>query len=240
MSILADKKIGVLGRGKTGQYVAELLGPKACEISIFSRENPVTKESLSELDGVISFFPGEAFLEVIPLLIETPVPVVSGSTGFNWPKDIGANLLDKNLRWIHGHNFSLGMNLVYQMIKVLSKGQEIFPANECNFNIHEVHHTKKLDAPSGTALAWKDWLDLKEDISCPVTSERVGDVVGHHELSFKTPFEEIKLTHTALDRRIFARGAIWGLERLLEEKTLVEPGLNVFQEVAIKYLLKDN
>jgi 4-hydroxy-tetrahydrodipicolinate reductase len=91
-------------------------------------------------------------------------------------------------------------------------------------SIHEIHHTKKQDAPSGTALSMESWMDEK----CTITSERTGDVIGFHELKFDTGSEKITLTHEALDRKLFADGAIWAAEYLLKNKI---PGLNNFQEI---------
>lgn len=235
------KTIGILGRGKTGSKVHEILekSPQRYHIEVFHRENPLTREALSRLDGVISFFPGEAFLEVISLLVERDIPVVTGSTGMEWPQGrekFHQMLVEKNRTWIHGHNFSLGMNLVKEMLTTLSKATKLFSPEEVECHIHEVHHTKKLDAPSGTAIAWSEWLGLPAQI----TSEREGDVVGDHQLRFKTPYEQIDLRHQALDRKIFASGAVWAMESLLTGKIPQKPGLHVFQDVAIKILFDHN
>lgn len=231
--------IGVLGKGKTGGQLIELLKERGTDFSVkvFDRNTPPTEQNLANVDGVISFFPGEAFLEAIPALLATKVPVVTGSTGFEWPngrEDFDQLLRKNNLCWIHGHNFSLGMNLVRQMIEVLSKSSKLF--SDYEFSIHEVHHTKKLDAPSGTAIAWSEWLKLPANI----TSERTGDVVGDHQLTLRTPFEQIDLRHQAKDRKIFAAGALWAMEGLLTEKVKVQNGLHVFQDVAIQILLDEN
>ena len=121
------------------------------------------------------------------------------------------------------------MNLIKMMIETLGQAPNLF--DQTNYHIHEVHHVHKKDAPSGTALAWKNWLGQQAE----VTSERTGDVVGDHQLELQTPFEKISLRHQALDRRIFAQGALWGLERTL--KNDLGPGLHVFQDVAIREMM---
>lgn len=219
-------KLGLLGSGKTGGKVLELF-PQAI---IFDRNTPPTLERLKELSVVISFLPGDAFLSYIPLLIESGRPVVTGSTGFSWPENIDEELRSKNLKWIYGHNFSLGMNLIFKMISILGKAPTLF--SQIDFSIHEVHHTKKLDAPSGTALKWRDWLGQEATI----TSERVGDVVGDHILTMKTAHEEITLRHQATDRKIFAEGALWAAKKLCNDEA-IEPGLHRFEDISLKELL---
>jgi len=115
------------------------------------------------------------------------------------------------------------MNIIRKCIQAISKGSEILPDPE--FSIHEVHHLHKQDAPSGTALSWKEWLNKDADIS----SERKGDVKGIHQLEMKTEFESIFLQHQALDRAVFASGAIWAARRLLEQPNL--KGLFTFAEI---------
>lgn len=220
-------KVALLGSGKTGGRVAELLESAP---TIFSSSNPPTVEKLEGHDVIISFLPGEAFFEYIPMLVETGLPVVTGSTGFEWPSDLQEKLQKLNTRWLYASNFSLGMNLVHQMINTLSKASKLF--EDASFNMHEVHHTKKLDAPSGTALSWRDWLGQKVEI----THERVGDVVGDHKIILNTANERITLQHEALDRRIFAAGAIWAAKKILNDSS-IESGLHNFQDITLKEIL---
>lgn len=218
-------KIALIGAGKTGGKVAEL----HANTIIFDENNIPTKEKLLECDVVVSFLPGPAFMEYIELLIETRLPVVTGSTGFEWPSNIQTRLQENNLKWINTHNFSLGMNIVKQMIEYLGKAKELF--SEIEFSIHDIHHVHKKDAPSGTALSWQDWLGTEAEI----TAERTGDVVGYHHVEMKTPVEKIKLTHEALDRGIFAQGAIWSAEKILTDDS-IPVGLTHFSEVVKKHL----
>lgn len=218
-------KVALLGAGKTGSKVAKLHS----QTVIFNSKNKPTVASLSDCDVVISFLAGDVFLEYIPLLIEAKIPVVTGSTGFDWPAHIETTLKENNLTWIKAHNFSLGMNLVKNMIETLGKAQQLYP--EINFSIHDIHHTKKLDSPSGTALSWQDWLGTNAHI----TAERTGDVVGYHHIEMNAPVEKIKITHEAKDRGIFASGALWAADKLLNDSNL-EPGLIHFSSLVKKHL----
>ena len=218
-------KIALLGHGKTG---SEVLKVTTHQVECFDRTNVATYEKLMNCDVIISFLPGEAFKELIPLLLETKKPVVTGSTGFQWPTNFDQTLQEKKISWIHATNFSLGVVAMKQLIQKLHNLSNLF--SEKKLSIHEVHHTKKLDAPSGTALSMHEWLDLP----CEVTSERTGDVVGLHTLTLETPSEIIRLEHEAKNRALFAEGAVWAAN--LISKTNLEPGLHSFQKVVERQL----
>lgn len=219
-------KMAILGKGKTGSELIELLkiNKPNVQLTIFDRSNPPNAQKLKGHDVIISFLPGDAFITIMEMLVETKIPLVCGSTGFEWPRNLNFKLKDQKIRWIYSSNFSLGMNLVQQMIFTLNRAQKVFA--EYDFTIHEVHHTKKMDAPSGTALSWKKWLNLP----CEITHEREGDVIGFHELTLNTPFESIKVTHNAKSRKIFAEGAIYAANKLATDPT-IPYGLNSFQEI---------
>lgn len=226
-------KIALLGKGKTGGKVLEQLVTSKINHTVFDSTNIPTIEKLQGHNVIISFLPGEAFKSYMAMLIESKIPVICGSTGMNWPNDINAELVSKNIKWIYATNFSLGMNLVHQMIKIMSKASKIF--SHYNFSLHEIHHTKKLDAPSGTALSWKSWANHEMEI----TSERFGDVVGIHELTLLTDNEKISIRHEALDRRIFAEGALFAANILTKDFSLA-PGLHLFQDIVQRELNKSN
>ena len=221
-------KVALLGAGKTGGKVAELHE----NTIIFNSTNKPTIENLKSCDVVISFLAGPIFAEYIDLLIESNIPVVTGSTGFEWPSNIDQTLEAKELKWVRAHNFSLGMNIVKKMIEILSMSSELYP--EAQYMIHDIHHTQKLDSPSGTALSWQDWLGKKAHIS----AERTGDVVGYHHLEMDSKQEKIKITHEAKDRAIFARGALWAADKILNDND-IEYGLTHFSDIVSKYLYKD-
>lgn len=218
-------KLALLGKGKTGGKVLEVAGGDV-SIDTFDRSNHPTYEKLLGYDVILSFLPGDAFAELIPTLLETKKPVVTGSTGFLWPENFSETLRSKNITWIHATNFSLGVVVLKQLIERLNKVSHLF--SEKTLSIHEVHHTKKLDAPSGTALSMKEWLAG----DCEVTSAREGDVVGLHTLTLETPSEIIRLEHEAKNRTLFAEGALWATKMI----TKTEPGLHSFQKVVENHL----
>lgn len=221
-------KTALIGDGRTGGRIPELL-PEG-SVTIFNQNSPPTLEKLNGHDVIISFAPGNAFVKMIPLLLKSNIPVIIGSTGFLWPTEIETKIKCARTKWVIASNFSIGMNLIQGMIKILSGSIRLF--NDCNFTIHEIHHTNKKDAPSGTALSWEKWLGQKAEI----TSERTGDVVGIHRMNLITKNEKITLEHEALDRKIFAEGAIWAARKILSDKT-IEHGLHYFEDIVKKELL---
>ena len=223
-------KIALIGKGKTGGEILNLY-PREL-ITVFDSRNPLSMDLLQKCDVAIAFIPGEALTKIIPTLIEAKIPLVSGATGINWSSEIIKTLEDKKLKWISGSNFSLGMRIIHQMIQKLNYARNLF--DEFNFHIHEIHHTKKLDAPSGTALSWNEWIDN----SANITHDRIDDVVGDHLIKLETPFEEISLQHKALDRKIFAKGALWAANYLLENAKNIQPGLHLFEDITEKIINK--
>ena len=206
-------------------------------VSIFNTSRPPERQALSGHDVIISFLPGPAFLSCIPELIASRIPVVTGSTGFKWPEGreaFSSSLSENGLQWLHASNFSLGMSLVHEMIQILGMAGTLY--DEHSFAIHEVHHKNKKDAPSGTALSWQRWLGAPAE----VTSERTGDVVGEHSLTLNTPFEQIRIHHSARDRKLFASGALWAARQVLHADLLPGPGLHDFQQLVLAGLRAQN
>lgn len=208
---MSRTKIAVIGTGKTGSEAGALLGEQA---ELFNSKNKPTAKALKNCRAAIVFVPGNAVPEILDELLEAEIPAAWGSTGFDWPEDLHEKLLNKDITWVHASNFSLGMNLVRKAIRTLSEGAEALKG--ASFHIHEIHHTHKKDAPSGTALSWAEWLDREAEI----TSERTGDVKGIHRLKIETPLENITLEHKAKDRALFAEGAVWAAKQLIQNDNL--------------------
>src|SRR5665647_621785 len=114
-------KIALLGKGKTGGKVLELIHEARLPYTIFDSKHIPSIDKLKGHDVIISFLPGEAFKTYLPLLVETQIPVICGSTGMTWPSGFDSQLKEKEIKWIYATNFSLGMNLVQQMILIMNK-----------------------------------------------------------------------------------------------------------------------
>jgi 2-aminoadipate transaminase len=135
------------------------------------------------------------------------VPLIIGTTG-----DLPTDLIEE-----YGliapvtvvPNFSIGVTMLYDMLKHV-------PANYWNCHIEDIHHTKKLDAPSGTAKALANAIKNSSDISPQILSSRIGDVVGTHHIHFYTENEEVTISHVAKDRRLFAVGCVRLIKEIFE------------------------
>lgn len=220
-------KFAVIGTGKTGRKVVELLGKNQI-IGPFDSSKKPTSQVLQKADAAVLFVPAAAVEELINPLIDSKIPAAWATTGYEWPDDLDRRLKEKDVKWLHASNFSLGMNIARRCLNVIGKNSSVL--NKPSFQIHEIHHTQKKDAPSGTALSWQEWLGKKAEI----TSERRGDVKGIHQLQVKTESESVWLKHEAHDRRIFAEGAIWAAEQLVKQD--IAPGFHNFSTIFDKVM----
>lgn len=222
-------KIALIGNGRTGGKVHEVVSEED-EVVDFNHDNPPTAEKLSSFDVAVCFLPGDAFLENYQTLIDSGVPVVTGSTGFIWPENADKDIVSNNVAWVTASNFSLGMQLVHYAITQLSQAPELL--GDLTASIHEIHHIHKKDSPSGTALKWQEWYGAEVNI----TSEKIGETIGDHKLTLDTPTETITIQHVAKDRKIFAAGALWAARKISE----LDPGLYKFEDVVSKFKSKEN
>ncbi|MBI2521659.1 MAG: hypothetical protein HYV97_14690 [Bdellovibrio sp.] len=221
------KKIAIIGKGKTGGQVVELAQKQQRPYDVFDSKSDFNSVIWSSYGGAIVFLPASAMAMHLDTFVQSNLPMIIGTTGFDFPKDLRQKLLIRKMGWIQGSNFSLGMQLIHSILVYLGTSAHLLP--EAKAQIHEIHHNKKLDAPSGTAKAWAEWYG---DQKIPITSERLGDVVGEHTFTLSTPYEKISIQHQALDRIIFAQGAIWALDFLLQnQKSKQLYGLLPFEQI---------
>ena len=220
-------KFAVIGAGKTGGKVVELLDESNI-VGPFDEFNKPTADDLKEADVSILFVPAPAVDELMDPLMDSGIPAAWATTGYDWPNDLDQQLKNRNLKWLHASNFSLGMNVVRKCLEVIGQSSKLL--NNPEFSIHEIHHVHKQDAPSGTAISWKEWLGRDAEI----TSERKGDIKGIHQLQVRTETESIWLKHEAHDRKIFAEGAIWAAEQLVNQD--IEPGFHDFSTIFDKVM----
>ena len=206
-------KIALFGNGKMGQLVAIQARAAGHEIGavITSVDSATSLDDLAERlrghDVAIDFTVAAAVERNITACVHAKVPLVEGTTG--WQSEPGAIfriVADQGGALIHGANFSVGVNLFYQ---VVARACELF-ARSSDYApfIEEAHHQQKRDAPSGTALRLHDL--LKERIECeiPIASTRAGAIPGTHRVGFDSAADQIMLTHTARSRAGFASGAL--------------------------------
>lgn len=219
-------RVALLGAGRTGGHVARLHP----DTSVFDSKRPPSPPLLRECDVAVCFLPGPAFADCVPALLSSGLPVVTGATGWEPDRGLDGDLRERGAAWIWGTNFSLGMRLVHGMLSALAGSLPLL-GGRGRLGIHEVHHEGKRDAPSGTALSWRSWLGVPPG-EVSMTWAREGDAVGAHRLTVSTGDETLEVSHEALDRAVFARGALWAAEGLARGSLGTGPGLHLFEDVA--------
>lgn len=215
-------KAALIGYGKTGSKVQEVLALRGD--ALFNTSRPPTMEALKSFDVVIVFVPGEAFLEMIPILLSSDIAVVSGATGVTLPDNLDDECIQRKRSWVVAQNFSPAMHMIQEALRWIGDHPDWLP--DASISLQEVHHKEKRDAPSGTAKRWMEWLGARD---VQVTSQREGDALGLHELNIETPLERLTIRHEALDRSLFAQGAIQAAEWLLQPDR--KPGLYAMKDV---------
>jgi 4-hydroxy-tetrahydrodipicolinate reductase len=228
-------KIALLGYGKMGQIIAQLAVKRGHEIVLkISVDNleDFTVENLSKADVAIDFSAPDAAVNNIYKCFEANLPVVVGTTGwYGELQKIKNDCISSNNTLMYGSNFSVGVNLFFHLNKVLAKLMNNYPAYEVQ--VEEIHHTQKLDSPSGTAMTIaedivevldrkSEWVNevlgseqlpqvVKKD-QLLIESYRIENVPGTHTVVYSSEVDEIEIKHTAQNRAGFALGAVIAAE----------------------------
>ncbi len=210
---MSARSLAIIGDGKMGQAISQLALEKGWTVAamIGERENEggsgINKGALGNPDVAVEFSQPDAAFGNIVACLRAGVPVVVGTTGWydslpevtRIAKETGTGVL-----W--SPNFSVGVNVLIELARyagTLMRSLEGFDAH-----IVETHHSRKKDAPSGTAIAIGKAASDALERPIPTTSIRTGSVPGTHEIIFDGAFEQLGLTHLARDRRVFAEGAL--------------------------------
>jgi 4-hydroxy-tetrahydrodipicolinate reductase len=220
---MSQRTIAIIGDGKMGHAIRDLAEAKGWKVAalIGERESAggsgITRSTLGNADVALEFTEPKAAVTNITAALRAGVPVVAGTTG--WYDQLPAvtqvaNDAETALLW--SPNFSLGVNVLIELAR--QAGTLMRPLEEFDAHILETHHSKKKDAPSGTAVAIAKAASesLKREI--PTTSVRTGSVPGTHELIFDGLYEQLSLTHVARDRRVFAEGALAAADWLVGKR----------------------
>ncbi len=220
-------KIALLGYGKMGKTIERLAVERGHEI-VLKVDNDIDNADLSRADVAIDFSVPDAAFKNITACFEKQVPVVSGTTGWLKRYDEAVEICKtQEAAFIYASNYSLGVNLFFELNRNLAKLMQRF--SEYNVAIEEIHHTQKLDAPSGTAITLAEqiidnsdktgWqLDSALQNEIPVTAKRIENVPGTHTIAYNSEVDTIKIEHVAHSRDGFALGAIIAAEWLQHKK----------------------
>ncbi|HLL42125.1 MAG TPA: 4-hydroxy-tetrahydrodipicolinate reductase [Segetibacter sp.] len=225
--------IALIGYGRMGKAIEEIALQNGHEIVLkISIENTddMTAENLKKADVAIEFTGPESAANNLKEIFNVGVPVVCGSTGWlEQMEEIQNICLDKGGALVYASNFSIGVNLFFELNNYLARlmnGYDIY-----NPKMEEIHHTQKKDAPSGTAITlaeqileniqrkklWVNHRSNKED-ELEIISERIDPAPGTHKIKYTSPIDDIEIIHTAHNRMGFAGGAVKAAEFLKGKK----------------------
>ena len=214
-------KIALLGYGKMGQIIERIAVERGHQI-VLKKDEFNTYAGLSDADVAIDFSIPAVAVSNISNSFNANVPVISGTTGWlEHYDDMVALCKEKNGGFISSSNFSLGVNLFFELNEYLAKMMSKF--DTYTVEMEEIHHTQKLDAPSGTAISlakgviensdYKSWtLETPKLTEIHIEAKRIGDVPGTHTVTYNSMVDSIEIKHTAHNREGFALGAVIAAE----------------------------
>lgn len=232
--------IALLGYGKMGQIIERFATDRGHQVVLkigIENLNDFTVENLKQADVAIDFSAPDAAVSNIYKCFEAKVPVVVGTTGwYGELQKIKNDCEQSNNTLLYGSNFSIGVNIFFHLNKVLAKLMNNYPAYDVQ--VEEIHHTQKLDAPSGTAMTIaegiieqldgkKEWVNELE--GTPITDKlnhnqllieslRIENVPGTHTVVYSSEVDDIEIKHTAHSRAGFALGAVVAAEWLQNKR----------------------
>ncbi len=226
-------RIVLIGYGKMGKTIERIAIARGHEIVLkIDLDNgfELTPENLSKADVAIEFTGPASAAANLFKCADAGIRVVCGSTGWleQYP-EVKKAFEKSGAAFIYASNFSIGVNIFFELNKKLAS--LMAPHPEYRVEMHEIHHTQKKDAPSGTAItlaeqiqaaipALKTWVNRpgQNPTELPIISERVDPAPGIHEVKYHSTVDDIEIIHTAHNREGFAGGAVLAAEFLLGKK----------------------
>jgi 4-hydroxy-tetrahydrodipicolinate reductase len=220
-------KIALLGYGKMGKEIEKIALQHGHEI-VLKKSSASSFKGLELADVAIDFSVPTSAVTNISACLNSGVPIVSGTTGWleNY-NQMTALCQEKQGAFIYGSNFSLGVNIFFELNEYLAKIMAKF--NQYQVAMEEIHHTQKLDAPSGTAISlangiinasdYKDWtLENPKSDEILIDAKRIENVPGTHSVFYNSEVDLIEIKHLAHNRTGFALGAVLAAEWIVGKK----------------------
>ncbi|MFP4198538.1 MAG: 4-hydroxy-tetrahydrodipicolinate reductase [Halanaerobium sp.] len=212
-------KYGIIGySGRMGQAIEELFSEVGHEL-VYQKDENGEKE-IEKPEVIIDFSLKEAFSDTVRVIEEKQVPLVIGTTGLDKGDFAKLNELAEEVPVIQSFNFSIGINILSELLKKVNQ----YLDQDWDIEISETHHRFKKDKPSGTAIMLGDLIDRDE---IEMHSKRLGAEFGEHEVDFASTGEVLTLKHRAYSREAFTRGVLLSAEKIMELK----PGFYSFSEI---------
>lgn len=229
-------KIALIGYGKMGKTIEKIALDRGHEIVLtidIDNQHELTVENLQKADVAIEFTIPSTVIANYYKCFESGIPVVSGTTGWLDKKDeVLTKMKESDGTFFYASNFSVGVNLFFVLNKKLADLMQT--QKEYDVKMEEVHHTQKLDAPSGTAIslaedlfdihpAKEKWTLEEPDVTeeMQITAIREGQVPGIHRIKYESDVDYIEIEHSAKNRLGFATGAVLAAEFSLGKKGLL-------------------
>lgn len=220
-------KIALLGYGKMGKEIEKIALSRGHEI-VLKKSSSNTFEGIEKADVAIDFSLPSTAVENISACFNNNIPVISGTTG--WLEHYNEMITlcqEKNGTFLYGSNFSVGVNIFFELNNQLAKLMN--KLKEYEVSMEEIHHTQKLDAPSGTAISlangiidnsnYKNWtLEAPQENQIHIEAKRIENIPGTHSVFYRSEVDEIEIKHTAFSRQGFALGAVIASEWILNKK----------------------
>ncbi len=226
-------RIALIGYGKMGKAIEEVALQRGHKI-VNKIDQPnlheFTKENMAKAEVAIEFTSPHSAYDNVKKCLEYGVPVICGSTGWTERlEEIKKICADKKGAFIHSSNYSVGVNIFFEVNKKLAA--LMAPHKEYEVILEETHHTQKKDAPSGTAITLaeqileqvkrkKQWVnelsDHPEDLE--IISQRIDPAPGTHSIKYSSAIDNIEIIHTAHNRKGFATGALLAAEFIVTQK----------------------
>lgn len=220
---MRNHSVAIIGDGKMGQAISQLAVERGWRVTaiVGERESAdgvgISRLSLGEPDVAVEFTQPSAAVANVTACLREKVPVVVGTTGwYESLAEVTRIATETGTGFLWSPNFSLGVNVMIELSRYA--GKLMSTLDDFDAHIVETHHTRKKDAPSGTAIAIAKAASDALERPIPTTSVRTGSVPGTHELIFDGAFEQLSLTHVARDRRVFAEGALKAADWLVGRK----------------------
>ena len=220
-------KIALLGYGKMGKVIEQIALDRGYEI-VLKKDQNNTFDGLENADVAIDFSIPDSAVTNISTCLENGIPVISGTTGWLANYQDMVDLCQKNNgSFIYASNFSLGVNVFFELNDYLAK--MMANLKQYQVSMEEIHHTQKLDAPSGTAITlaegiikntnYSQWtLENPKANEIQIEAKRIENVPGTHSIFYDSTVDQIEIKHTAHSREGFALGAVVAAEWLVGKK----------------------
>jgi 4-hydroxy-tetrahydrodipicolinate reductase len=226
-------KIAIIGYGRMGKMIEEAAVEKGHTIGLIvdvNNQADLTAQNIADHDVAIEFTTPSSAWHNISVCFDADTPVVSGTTGWHDRiPEIKERCLRENKTLLYSSNFSIGVNILFHINRQLAR--LINPFDQYKPRIEEIHHTKKLDAPSGTAISlaqgvvgeinrlqkWK-LAETADNQTLPVKAIRADDITGIHEVIYESDIDILSIRHSAKNRKGFALGTIMAAEFILNKR----------------------